>query len=64
MIVMFFPGAEPPGRSPHTRRRARSRPSLHIHRRALIRRLGLHSTGRPACVLDTIARQLLAARVV
>lgn len=64
MIVMFFPGAKRPSRRRHVRRRARCQTSLHTYRRALARRLGLPSAGRPAGVLDTIARQLLAARVV
>lgn len=46
------------------RRRCRFAPtSLHVYRRALIRRIGLTGAGRPAAVLDTIARSLLGARV-
>jgi hypothetical protein len=62
-VIIFFPGVERPGRSQHRRRRAHCRPSLHNYRRALARRFGLCGTSRPACVLDTLARELLAARV-
>lgn len=37
--------------------------SLHVYRRALLRRIGLTPAHRPACVLDTLARALLRARV-
>jgi hypothetical protein len=62
-MIILFPGVERPGRSQHTRRRAHCRPSLHNYRRALARRFGFCVASRPACVLDTIARELLAARV-
>ncbi|GAB4441946.1 MAG: hypothetical protein OHK0015_39860 [Chloroflexi bacterium OHK40] len=46
------------------RRRCNFAPySLHVYRRALIRRFGLPSGGRPAHVLDKVARSLLRARV-
>lgn len=49
----------------HTnRRRCRFAPSsLHVYRRALVRRFGLPEGKRPAAVLDTLARALLRARV-
>jgi hypothetical protein len=62
MIVMF-PGAERSARSQYSRRRAHCRPSLHSYRRALARRFGMAGASRPACVLDAIARELIAARV-
>ncbi|NNJ12564.1 hypothetical protein EKD04_019750 [Chloroflexales bacterium ZM16-3] len=62
-MILYFPGAERPARSQHSRRRAHCRPSLHTYRRALARRFGLCGASRPARVLDTIARELLAARV-
>jgi hypothetical protein len=66
MIIIPFPGCETPDGSyrQHSRRRAHSPRSLHIYRRALLRRLGVSSSGtRPACVMDAIARELLAARI-
>jgi hypothetical protein len=47
----------------HRRRCSFAPNSLHVYRRALIRRIGLPSGGRPAAVLDTVARSLLRARV-
>jgi hypothetical protein len=49
----------------HARRRRCSfaPASLHVYRRALIRRIGLPSSRRPACILDAVARSLLAARL-
>lgn len=47
----------------HRRRCSFAPSSLHVYRRALIRRIGLQSAGRPARVLDTLARSLLRARV-
>jgi hypothetical protein len=48
-----------------TRRRSCSfaRNSLHVYRRALVRRIGLRCSSRPALMLDTLARALLQARV-
>jgi hypothetical protein len=62
-MIIIFPSAERSARSQHTRRRARCRPSLHSYRRALARRFGIRGAFRPAHMLDTIARELLAARV-
>lgn len=47
----------------HRRRCRFAHSSLHVYRRALIRRIGLTGGGRPACVLDSVARSLLRARV-
>ena len=56
-----------PGQRPHhhaNRRRCSFAPvSLHVYRRALVRRFGLPLGSRPAVVLDTLARSLLRARV-
>jgi hypothetical protein len=62
-MILYFPGAERPARSQHSRRRAYCPPSLHSYRRALVRRFGLCEASRPACVLDALARELRAARV-
>lgn len=63
-MIILFPGVEQrPMRSQHSRRRAHCPPSLHTYRRALARRFGLCGASRPATVLDTIARELIAARV-
>lgn len=47
----------------HRRRCSFAPTSLHVYRRALVRRIGLPAAGRPACVLDALARALLRARV-
>jgi hypothetical protein len=63
-MIIQFPGAErATRRGQHRRRRAQCPRSLHIYRRALIRRIGLSGGGRPAQLLDTVARTLIAARV-
>lgn len=61
MIVQLYPL---PHRHTHRRRCCFAPASLHVYRRALIRRIGLSSAGRPASVLDTVARALLQARVI
>jgi hypothetical protein len=53
----------PTPRHAHRRRCSFARTSLHVYRRALIRRIGLPGSGRPAFVLDNLARALLEARV-
>ncbi|NTU81367.1 MAG: hypothetical protein HGA45_18645 [Chloroflexales bacterium] len=53
-----------PERHYANRRRCSFAPeSLHVYRRALARRIGLPPGERPACVLDTLARSLLRARI-
>lgn len=47
----------------HRRRCSFAPTSLHVYRRALARRFGFPAGDRPACVLNTIARALLDARV-
>ncbi len=61
MIVQLFP--QPHRLAAHRRRCSFAPCSLHVYRRALIRRIGLTSGGRPAAVLDAVARSLLQARV-
>ena len=46
----------------HRRRCSFAPLSLHIYRRALVRRIGLIPGERPAHILDTLARALLTAR--
>ena len=46
----------------HRRRCSFAPLSLHIYRRALVRRIGLIPGERPAHILDALARALLAAR--
>jgi hypothetical protein len=61
MIIQLRP-SEPHHRA--RRRRSSFAPSsLHVYRRALLRRFGLPTSSRPAFVLDTLARTLLDARV-
>ncbi len=64
-MIILFPGVRlTPSPHQHTRRRAVTTPSLHTHRRALLRRAGLGcGTDRPAAVLDTVVRALLEARI-
>lgn len=49
----------------HVRRRARSpQASCHTYRRSLMRRLGMScALDRPACMMDTLTRNLLDARL-
>lgn len=47
----------------HRRRCSFAPASLHVYRRALARRFGLPAGERPARLLDSIARALLAARI-
>ncbi|MCS6880546.1 MAG: hypothetical protein RMK84_13680 [Oscillochloridaceae bacterium] len=62
MIVHPFP--EPaPHRHPYRRLCSFAPASLHVYRRALLRRFGLPAGNRPAAVLDAVARALLQARV-
>jgi hypothetical protein len=62
MIVHLFP--EPvPHRHPYRRLCSFAPASLHVYRRAPIRRIGLPAGNRPAAVLDAVARALLQARV-
>jgi len=62
MIVHLFP--EPvPHRHPYRRLCSFAPASLHVYRRAHIRRIGLPAGNRPAAVLDAVARALLQARV-
>jgi hypothetical protein len=53
----------PKPRRAHRRRCSFAPNSLHVYRRALVRRIGLSYSGRPACFLDNLARALLRARV-
>lgn len=46
----------------HRRRCSFAPLSLHIYRRALVRRIGLPPSERPASILDALARALLTAR--
>jgi hypothetical protein len=62
MIVHLFPEAAP-HRHPYRRLCSFAPASLHVYRRALIRRIGLPAANRPAAVLDAVARALLQARV-
>jgi len=61
IIIPFKPNAEP--WHAHRRRCAFAPASLHVHRRALARRFGLPRGERPAVLLNTLARTILAARV-
>jgi hypothetical protein len=47
----------------HRRRCSFAPLSLHVYRRVLARRIGIPPGERPACMLDTLARALLRARV-
>lgn len=47
----------------HRRRCSFAPVSLHVYRRALVRRFGLPAGARPAHVLDALARALRRARV-
>jgi hypothetical protein len=47
----------------HRRRSSFAPESLHVYRRALVRRIGLPAGERPASVLDALARALLRSRV-
>lgn len=64
-MILNFPGVHRLAR--RAIRRARRRPScprsLHIYRRALLRRMALPAGDRPAYVLDSLARALISARV-
>lgn len=61
MIIQLRP-SEPQPRA--RRRRSSFAPSsLHVYRRALARRFGISCGGRPAVILDALARTLLDARV-
>ncbi len=62
MIVHLFPESAP-HRHPYRRLCHFAPASLHVYRRALIRRIGLPAGNRPAAVLDAVARALLQARV-
>lgn len=53
----------PQPRRTHRRRCRFARNSLHVYRRALVRRIGLRCSARPAFILDNLARALLQARV-
>jgi hypothetical protein len=59
MIIQLRPRR----RHAHRRRCSFAPASLHVYRRALVRRIGLLGTGRPAVVLDRLASALLRARV-
>jgi len=48
----------------HRRRCSFAPLSLHIYRRALMRRIGLIPGARPASILDALAQALLAARTL
>jgi hypothetical protein len=64
-MIIPFPGVRitPPPHQ-HSRRRAVTAPSLHTHRRALLRRAGMECCAdRPAAMVDTVVRALLQARV-
>jgi hypothetical protein len=60
---MIITQLRPEHRHTHRRRCSFAPTSLHVYRRALVRRFGLPAGDRPACVLDALARALLRARI-
>lgn len=64
-MIIPFPGVRLPAQPhQHSRRRAIATPSIHTHRRALLRRAGIECCSeRPAAAVDTVVRALLQARV-
>lgn len=63
VIIQLRPNQQQtPRHTTHRRRCSFATASLHVYRRVLRRRIGLTDGGRPACVLDTLARTLLQAR--
>lgn len=64
MIIRLFPDAQLPSSCTRRRRHCRLAPtSRHVYRRALIYRLGIADSRRPAVVFNTIAQALLSTRV-
>jgi hypothetical protein len=63
--ILQFPSGSPRSAIRYVHRRRHGFPpmSLHVYRRALLRRFGLASGERPACVFNELAQALLHAQV-